>query len=129
MIEVKSPVDVIIWKKKYAINLNQYRNWHYMISNKIKHEYCANLITPEIKSDELRYPLTIEYQPYWNSRRRKDKWNVLSIVQKFFLDTLVVKWIIPDDNDQYIGDEIMKAPIYTDESESYVMIRMFNHPQ
>ena len=56
--------------------------------------------------------IKISYQVFYPDKQRRDKWNVYSIVQKFFLDAMVNRKCIEDDNDLIVWDEIFKTPIY-----------------
>ena len=56
--------------------------------------------------------IIITYQVYYPDLRKRDKGNIYSIIQKFFLDSLVENGVLIDDNDSIIWDEIFKKPIY-----------------
>ena len=86
--------------KKYYINLNNYRNWHYIVSNNIKQSFCEELI--ELRGVKLKTPIEISFTLFKGSKRKMDRSNVLSITEKFFCDALVHYGCIPDDNDDYI---------------------------
>ena len=116
------PLYIELWKikkKKYYINLNNYRNWHYQVSNNIKKEF-QNMVKQQIwlmEKDKLsklknKNDISIIYQVYYWDLKKRDKGNIYSIFQKFFLDSLVVNGLIDDDNDNIIWDEIFKKPIY-----------------
>ena len=106
-------------KKKYYLNLNNYRNWHYQVSNNIKKEF-KNIVESQLwlieknKIGELRNKknISVLYQVYYWDLRKRDKGNIYSIMQKFFLDSIVELWLIEDDNDNIIWDEIFKKPVY-----------------
>lgn len=100
MINISLPLAVQIGKKKYRINLNNYRNWHYIVSNKIKQEY-KRLIAPQLeglKFDKVELHFTL----YKASKRKLDRANVLCISEKFASDALVECGVIEDDNDQFV---------------------------
>lgn len=85
--------------KKNHINLNNYRNWHYIHSDKLKKIYKDIAIKkiesqPTIKADKI----AIEYVLYRGDKRKFDLMNILSIHDKFFMDALVWLECIPDDN-------------------------------
>jgi Holliday junction resolvase RusA-like endonuclease len=88
--------------KKYYLNLNYYRNWHYQQSNAIKQKFCENmetLLVPLV----FQTPIELTFTLYKSSKRNIDRSNILSIVEKFFCDALVHCGCIKDDNDQYIS--------------------------
>ena len=124
--KIKIPLYIEMERKtkkniKYYLNLNNYRNWHYIINNNIKKKFKENL--KEVCTFQADYIEEIHYQlVYWDKRKR-DKWNILAIIQKFFLDALTEYWCIPDDNDKYIWKEIQHKPIY-EKWESYCMIEL-----
>jgi hypothetical protein len=106
MIKIDCPVYIIVPRKtkkdrKYSLNLNQYRNWKFMVSNMLKDTFSEGM--RRVLSDvKLKDELYISYKYYKGSNRRSDKNNVISIVDKFFCDSLVKYDIIPDDNDNII---------------------------
>jgi len=90
---------VYVSGKKYALNLNVYRNCHYHILNQMKVNFKHNIIAEHI--DILTYKfdkVKITYTIIPNDKRLFDTKNVESIVDKFFCDALVECGIIPDDN-------------------------------
>lgn len=99
--------------KKMIINLNNYRNWSYIVSNQVKKAYCQ-AVEPLVR-DFVFYPrLALVFTYYKGSKRISDRSNVLCIQEKFFLDALVELGCIEDDNDNFIfstkynGDKIDK---------------------
>ena len=90
---------VYVKGKKYALNLNVYRNCHYHILNQMKINFKHNIIAEHI--DILTYKfdrVKISYTIIPHNKVLFDTQNVLSIVDKFFCDALVECGIIPDDN-------------------------------
>lgn len=106
MIKIDCPVFINLPRKtmpprKVAINLNVYRNLHHQINNQVKDTFSEGM--RRVLSDvKLKDELYITYKYYKGSNRRSDKNNVISIVDKFFCDSLVKYDIIPDDNDNII---------------------------
>lgn len=102
---IEVPLYVITAKsgkgKKYHLNLNNYRNWHYQTNNAIKKTFCEaqKSILSTVK---LKTPIEISFTLFRGSNRKIDKANVLSIVEKFFCDSLTHYQCIPDDSDEYI---------------------------
>jgi Holliday junction resolvase RusA-like endonuclease len=70
----------------------------------------------------LQPPIRIHYQLFFSDNKRRDKGNVLSILQKFFLDAAVKHGMLPDDNDNFIEMEIQYQPKKADESYCLVII-------
>ncbi len=78
-------------------------------------QYDLNFKTDYIES--------IVYQLYWNDKRKRDKMNYYSIIDKFFMDTLVEHKCITDDNDKFVGDVLCKKPIIDGEIvEPYCLV-------
>lgn len=97
--------------KRYYINLNGYRNWHHQISNKVKKAY-EEYIQDQIDGLDLETPVTIEFTHYKPTKRAMDKGNSFAVHSKFFYDALVKAGCIPDDNDDFIGMEIVNPTVY-----------------
>ena len=87
--------------KAYRLNLNQYRNWHYQVSNNLKVKY-KQVMSDQLSGFKLKPPVEIKFTLYNDSKRRIDRSNVLSIQEKFFCDALVELGCMKDDNDNYI---------------------------
>ena len=88
--------------KNWILNLNNYRNAHYLVLNKAKvnfKELVNNEISKLPKFTELS---NIEYVLYRDTKRHCDVANVCSIVDKFFCDALVEAGKLPDDNYEYL---------------------------
>lgn len=101
-----SPLFVILPRKtkkdkRVALNLNIYRNLHYLISNQAKHVYKEQM-APQLKGVRFDKPIEITFTLYKASNRRVDRANVLSIVEKFFCDAMTELGCIEDDNDDFI---------------------------
>lgn len=101
---VSVPLKVQISKKGYfALNLNVYRNAHYMTLNKAKVVF-KELITPFlVQIPKLKY-CSLEYVLYPKTNRLCDVSNVCSIVDKFFSDAFVESGHLEDDNYTFIKD-------------------------
>lgn len=93
-------------KNRY-FNLNNFRNNHFMINNKMKviyHEWVSSqALALDLQSIDEQ--VSVEFTLYRSDKRRVDKANPLSIHHKFFLDGLVHCGIIIDDNDKIVLDE------------------------
>lgn len=94
---------VMVGKKKIKLNLNVYRNLHYQVNNKAKINFRNKLMFDypellEIKANRIN----ITYHIIRNTDQRFDTMNIISIVDKFFLDALVEIGCIPDDTYKYV---------------------------
>lgn len=91
-------------KKKYAINLNQYMNWHYQVKNNLKKNY-KEIMRSQLEGIEIEAPVEVTYKVYKPSLRRMDKMNVVSITSKFLMDAISEFGCWEDDNDDVIKKE------------------------
>ncbi len=87
--------------KKYYINLNIFRNTHYIVNNQAKQIY-DEIVGEQLKGIKFKKTIEITYRLFKSSNRRIDRANILSITDKFFCDCLVNNKCIEDDNDEYI---------------------------
>lgn len=95
--------------KKYHINLNNYRNWNFNASNKLKENYKNIAVeklenAPTIRAEKV----TIIYELFRGDKRKFDLMNILSIHDKFFSDALVWLGCLPDDNIKHLDELIFK---------------------
>lgn len=101
--KIYSPLEVkVSAKRKFILNLNQYRNTHYRISNTAKIKY-KEFISSQL--DELNVKISkcvIVYTVYKGDTRRFDIGNICAIHQKFFEDALTEAGIITDDKHDVI---------------------------
>lgn len=87
--------------KKIIINLNNYRNWKFFLSNDVKKAYKEN-VREMISGLKFNSPIKLHFTLHQGTNRRVDRSNVLSIHEKFFCDALTECGCIGDDNDKYI---------------------------
>jgi len=104
--KIISPLLVILPRKTKAdkriyLNLNAYRNLHYISNNQAKHIYCE-LMEKQLKGKVFKTPIELEFKFFKKTKRRTDRSNILSIVEKFFCDAMVNYECIPDDSDEFI---------------------------
>ena len=93
--------------KVYWLNINNYRNWHYIVNNEIKRLFCKHMELSLSSVDKMdRKPISVRYKLFWKDNRRVDLANVCCIVQKFFEDWLVYAGVIEDDNCEIIQEVI-----------------------
>ena len=88
--------------KKFALNLNEYRNTHYLTLNRAKvlfKKQVTDMISqlPTMKKVELTFTL------FMGSHRSADLSNICSIVDKFFCDALVELGKLPTDSFEAIS--------------------------
>tara|TARA_Y100000310_G_scaffold320291_1_gene376596 strand:- start:115 stop:546 length:432 start_codon:yes stop_codon:yes gene_type:complete len=86
--------------KRYYINLNNYRNWHYQVNNKLKAKY-KYIVRPALYGVKFKY-IALNFILHRGDRRRVDRANILSIHEKFLCDAIVECGCIKDDNDNFL---------------------------
>lgn len=101
-----APIYITMWKKKYSINLNSYRNRHYQVNNNLKIKF-KELINNQIQG-LLFNKISIEYILFYS--RISDLWNRVSIIDKYFCDALIENKCILNDNVEYIKE--IKAKVW-----------------
>ena len=103
--EVQLPLFLTMPKKgklkDYHINLNNYRNWNFRESNKLKKKYTKIAIASLTGVDPFK-KIKLEFTMRRGDRKKVDRANVLSIHEKFFCDALTKCGIIEDDNDCFV---------------------------
>ena len=78
--------------KRVSLNLNAYRNLNHFVNNSCKREFRP------LKIEIFRAKkIEIEYRVEKATKGKFDTMNIVSIVDKFFLDWLVEHLMIPDD--------------------------------
>lgn len=97
LIEFFSPLSIQVGKRNYILNLNNYRNWHYRVSNFIKINYKKFMREQIVKIKKQLKKIEITYTVFRKDKRRFDIGNVCSVHQKFFEDAIVEYGLIPDD--------------------------------
>jgi len=85
--------------KFYSLNMNTYRNLNFIINNDLKAEYHT-LMEDQLKWKVFKTPILIKYTLYY--KLRCDLMNVISVVDKFFCDSLQHHKCISDDNIEYV---------------------------
>jgi hypothetical protein len=104
--KIDSPLFVILKmarkpNRKCYLNLNNYPNWHYQTYNKIKIIYNKVMLS-KLYRLKLKPPISLHFKLFKRDKRKTDRANALSVVEKFFCDALVNHGCIPDDNDSII---------------------------
>ena len=93
--------------RKWYLNLNRYRNTHFLVLAKAKRDYSKSVEIPKFKADSIK----VTYWLYPKDARLTDIRNVTDVVNKFLLDAIVTKGYIPDDNYNHVchgGDYFVK---------------------
>ena len=107
--EIDLPLEVFYSKKKkFILNLNNYRNAHYRVLSIAKKLYTDNLIPRLEDFDSFSEPVTLTYTYYAKSKRRIDVSNPCSIIDKFACDALVKAEILEDDSFKQIKEVVYK---------------------
>jgi len=95
-IQITLPIWIKSGKKKRYLNLNQYRNWHYQVSNNIKKKFKEQV------GGNLDFSILgqveIDYVYYAPDKRKRDLMNVIAVADKFFQDALVETGCIETDD-------------------------------
>jgi hypothetical protein len=93
------PARLQVGNKVFALNLNGYRNAHFQTLNNAKKNFKVLLYNtyPEILSIRAQ-SVIVQYKITPHNKRLFDTQNIISVVDKFFLDALVEAGTIPDDN-------------------------------
>ena len=101
--KIFSPLEIkVSAKRKFILNLNQYRNTHYRITNSAKIKY-KEFIDEQLESLDMSFKqCAIIYTVFKGDKRRFDVGNICSIHQKFFEDALSERGIISDDKSEVI---------------------------
>lgn len=88
-------------KKRVALNLNGYRNWHYSVQHhtKLLFEQIARDLLRDIPKQEKVH---LHYVLYGATNQRRDLMNVIAIVDKYFSDALPKSGVLDDDSTRYI---------------------------
>jgi len=104
--KIASPLYILMERKtkadkKYYLNLNSYRNLHYVVNNKLKVMY-KELLKEQVSQLPSMSKISLELILWKGSKRKIDRSNVCCIVEKFFCDALVELGKLEDDNDDFI---------------------------
>ncbi len=100
---ISMPLYVVMGKKKpkrVYFNLNNYRNWHFQVSNNLKARYKA-ILAPKIEGMTFGR-MSLTFTLHRADKRRVDRSNILSIHDKFFCDGLTECGCIKDDCDEFL---------------------------
>jgi len=101
--------------KRITINLNNYRNWNFRLSNEVKKAYKDHM-AEQLVGVGIQTPVEVEIRVYKPTRRLLDKDNVISVTKKFLFDAMTEYGCWPDDNDDYVKTEISYPTVHDKES-------------
>jgi hypothetical protein len=79
--------------KKIMLNLNVYRNTCFAENNQAK-LYFSPIVFHNFKANKIE----VSYHVEKRTKRKFDTMNIISVVDKFFLDWLVASGALPDDS-------------------------------
>ena len=104
--KISMPLAVYLPRKtkadqKYIINLNNYRNWNFIVNNQIKKAY-SEVAKDKVQDLKFNLPIDLKFTLWKRDNRLIDRANPLCIHEKFTCDALVEYGCIPDDNDKFI---------------------------
>lgn len=90
-------------KSKFILNLNQYRNKHYLGLNKAKIAF-KEAIGDSVALLPAMRRVNLTYTVYPKTQQAFDVSNVCSVMDKFFCDALVEFGKLPDDNYHHLAE-------------------------
>ncbi len=91
----------VVKQKKIYLNMNTLLGRRGVYIGKIK-EMFINDLSSQLSRVKIKCPIIIEYTLIKGTLKKKDRNNILSIVDKFFCDALIHYKCIADDNDSVI---------------------------
>jgi len=107
--QIKLPLEVYYSKKKkFILNLNNYRNAHYRVLATAKKLYSENLQASLKGIKPFTEAVVLEYTYFAKSKRRLDVSNPCSIIDKFTCDALVKAGVLADDSYNEIDKVVYK---------------------
>jgi len=105
-VKITLPTYSYSGKKKLHLNLNQYRNWHYSVSSNVKRNYYYEI--EEYLDFNFMGEISIHYDYYAPDKRVRDLMNVVSVVDKFFQDCMVMNGCILADDTSIVKNITVK---------------------
>lgn len=88
-------------KKRVALNLNGYRNWHYRVQHLTK-QLFEQIVREKLKGIPKQSKVHLHYVLYGATNQRRDLMNVIAVVDKYFSDALPKSGVLDDDNSEII---------------------------
>jgi len=108
--------------KKISINLNTYRNLHYLVESKAK-KLFKEIMRKQLEGVEIQTPVEVSYKVFKASNRKLDKMNVISITSKYLMDAITEFGCWEDDDDTNIKKEIL-LPTEVDKNYPRVVVEI-----
>lgn len=109
-IVVSVPLVVVIGKKKHYLNLNKYRNNHFRLNSNMKKIYSTIVKYKLLQYKNKNFKkISLEFTYYKPTKAKRDRSNILCIVEKYFCDAMVEIGMIYDDNDDHIESTFYKS--------------------
>ena len=109
VVQIDLPLEVYYSKKKkFILNLNNYRNAHYRVLSTSKRLYSEQLVERIKDCPRFTEPVKLAFTYYARSNRRLDISNPCSIIDKFTCDALVKAEILEDDSFEQIKEVVYK---------------------
>lgn len=100
----------MVGKKRHYLNLNKFRNNHFQLNNKMKIMYRDIVISKLLQHKNKQYKkIALEFTYYKPTKAKRDRANILCIIEKYFCDAIVSIGMIPDDNDDHIKSSFYKS--------------------
>ena len=90
--------------KRFILNLNYYRNAHYMTLNDAKHEWAKYVQMAALGIEPIPGRFRFTYTTFPATGRAFDLGNVCPIIQKFTDDALIDSGLIKDDNYKIVSE-------------------------
>ena len=113
------PWVIMIGEKRFPLNMNHYRNAHYMVMNKAKIIF-KNIMGPPCLPEQNK--IMLKYTIVRKGKKRFDTMNIISVVDKFFSDYLCESGVVSDDNcDKVYYDRIEIIP----GDDNYIICEIF----
>jgi hypothetical protein len=98
------PACIKMGRKNYYLNLNTYSNWHGIVRNNVKKKFTKAIFHKLMLLPKMSKIHSLTYTLIITSKRKRDRMNVYSIVDKFFCDALQEYGKIEDDSDEFINE-------------------------
>lgn len=109
--------------KRVYINMNSYRNLHFLVNNQVKKMYLE-AVREQLEGVVIQTPVEVTYKVYKKTARRLDKLNVISVTSKYLLDAVTELGCWEDDNDDHVKTEtILPTELDRDNSRVEVTIK------
>lgn len=129
IINLKCPLFVDLPRKttkdkRIYINMNSYRNLHYLVNNQVKKMYLE-AVREQLEGLTIQTPVEITYKVYKKTSRRLDKMNVIAITSKYLLDAITELGCWEDDNDEHVKTETI-LPTELDRANSRVEVTIIS---